>query len=509
MSLTVSQAMMLLKEHQLLVQSYDISEDMQFQKLAYDSRKVEAKTLFFCKGAFVLDYLEMAKKQGASAYVAQTYYPDVALPALIVSDVQKALAVLSAAFYDYPQNKLAIIAITGTKGKTTTGYLAYNILKEATKSKTALFSTIDRIVGPEKKDCFKSDLTTPESLDLFHDMYQAVANGMTHLVMEVSSQAYKKNRVYGLKYDVGIFLNISSDHIGANEHPDFADYLYCKEQLLRNARKCIINAQSAYFDELYDVAKSSCGADNVYSFARKGVQQKVDVLFSGALENLSHSQLEVQSISSKAKSLTQLDGSYDLSVPGDYNESNALAALLATNLLIADNNAAKKALANTHIPGRMEIIASQSHGTVYVDYAHNYASLKALLVFLKQQNPNALITVVLSSAGNKGLSRRADLGKALNEEAMKVILTTDDPGFEDPHDINQEIRAQIITENIEISEILDRCLAIKQAIQTSKAGDVIVLAGKGEDPYQKIKGEDVFYAGDVKVAKDIIEELEK
>ena len=178
-------------------------------------------------------------------------------------------------------------------------------------------------------------------------------------------------------------------------------------------------------------------------------------------------------------------------------------------MLIADNNAAKKALANTHIPGRMEIIASQSHGTVYVDYAHNYASLKALLVFLKQQNPNALITVVLSSAGNKGLSRRADLGKALNEEAMKVILTTDDPGFEDPHDINQEIRAQITTENIEVSEILDRCLAIKQAIQTSKAGDVIVLAGKGEDPYQKIKGEDVFYAGDVKVTKDIIEELEK
>ena len=134
--------------------------------------------------------------------------------ALIVTNVQKAMAVLSAAFYDYPQDDLFIVAYTGTKGKTTASYFTQSILQDATNKKTALFSTIDRVLGPKPEDRFKSDLTTPESLDLFHDMRQAVENGMTHLVMEVSSQAYKKNRVYGLTFDVGFFLNISPDHVG-------------------------------------------------------------------------------------------------------------------------------------------------------------------------------------------------------------------------------------------------------------------------------------------------------
>ena len=163
--------------------------------------------------------------------------------ALIVVNVQKAMAILSAAFYNYPQDDLFIIAYTGTKGKTTSSYFTKGILDGADDDRTALFSTIDRVVGPKPQQRFKSNLTTPESLDLFHDMREAVDNGMTHLVMEVSSQAYLRNRVFGLTYDVGFFLNITPDHIGVNEHPNFANYLHCKLQLLANSRKCVINAE--------------------------------------------------------------------------------------------------------------------------------------------------------------------------------------------------------------------------------------------------------------------------
>lgn len=503
MMLDVSQILVLLKEHQLLKETFLLDKEAKFEHIAYDSRKVSAKTLFFCKGNFQPKYLQDAQINGATAYIAQQAYASK-LPAIIVTDVQKAMALLSAAFYDYPQNELFVLGITGTKGKTTTAYMAYEILKRATQNKTALFSTVDRILGPKCK--FKSDLTTPESLDLFHDMRIAVDNGMTHLIMEVSSQAYKKNRVYGLKYDVGVFLNISSDHIGENEHPDFADYLYCKEQLLKNSEICVINAQSAYLQELLKVAQSSTAPDKIFVFSNDR-QVRADIYFESESESLQASQISLTLLSHKAQAL-ELATSYLTSVPGDYNESNAVAAILATYFGGASATDARTALPQVKIAGRMEVISSKHHGTICVDYAHNYASLKALLVFIKHQQPQAKITVVLSSAGNKGISRRKDLGRALNEEAQCVILTTDDPGYEDPHQINQAIAKEITTPQIQVSEQLDRSQAIRQAILQSQAQDVVVLAGKGEDPYQKIKGHDVFYAGDVNVVKQILEEIE-
>ncbi|HBF74039.1 MAG TPA: UDP-N-acetylmuramoyl-L-alanyl-D-glutamate--2,6-diaminopimelate ligase, partial [Lactobacillus sp.] len=181
-------------------------------------------------------------------------------------------------------------------------------------------------VGNAPEDRFKSDLTTPESLDLFHDMRHAVDNGMTHLVMEVSSQAYKKNRVYGLKYNVGIFLNISPDHIGENEHPTFADYLHCKEQLLVNAETCVINAETAHLADVYYAAKTTTQPENIYLYAREGAKLEMpldlDVTFKNTSETLHQSKFQVTAVSEKAKQLA-IDGSYELHVPGDFNESNA------------------------------------------------------------------------------------------------------------------------------------------------------------------------------------------
>lgn len=516
MELHITPALALLREHHLLDHVSNLT-DFTATSVSYDSRKVKPGTLFFCKGNFLPKYLASAREAGAIAYVAEQEYPEGAgLPAIIVNDEQKAMALLGAAFYGYPQNDLFIIAITGTKGKTTTAYFADHILAKATDKHIALFSTLDRVLGNKKEDKFKSDLTTPESLDLFHDMRAAVNNGMTHLVMEVSSQAYKKNRIYGLKYNVGIFLNISPDHIGRNEHPTFTDYLHCKEQLLVNSDVCLINAETAYFTDVYYTAKATSQPGDIFLFARHGADLQlpdglaVDFEYRNDLEDLRESEFELTALTEKAKQL-QLDCRYTTSVPGDYNEGNAVAAIIASGLAGATQADALATLDHVHIRGRMEMIPTKQHGTIYVDYAHNYASLKRLLAFLKRQTNAGKVTVVLGATGDKGISRRPGFGKALTEEQPdEVILTTDDPGFEDPLKIAREIDSYIDHERVsDVSFEMDRETAIKKAIDGSDDDDIVVLAGKGEDPYQKIKGHDVPYPTDVKIAHDYIAKIEK
>ncbi|MDO4903075.1 MAG: UDP-N-acetylmuramoyl-L-alanyl-D-glutamate--2,6-diaminopimelate ligase [Limosilactobacillus sp.] len=516
MELHVTPALTLLREHHLLDHTNNLT-DFTATSVSYDSRKVEEGTLFFCKGNFMPKYLAMAKEKGAVAYVSEQEYAEGGdLPAIIVRDEQKAMALLGAAFYGFPQYDLKIIGITGTKGKTTTAYFADHILEHATNNHVALFSTLDRVLGNGPADRFKSDLTTPESLDLFHDMRKAVDNGMTHLVMEVSSQAYKKNRTYGLKYDIGIFLNISPDHIGRNEHPTFADYLHCKEQLLVNSKTCIINAEDPHLIDVYYAAKATSQPDGIYLFARNGADvqlptgAEIDFEYSNDLEDLHESEFELTAVSEKAKKL-QLDHRYTTSVPGDYNEGNAVAAIISSALVGASAEDALQTLDNVHIRGRMEMQKSTQHGTIYIDYAHNYASLKRLLSFLKRQTTAGKVTVVLGATGDKGISRREGFGKALSEERPdRVILTTDDPGFEDPQIIAREINSHIEPGSVsQIDYIMDREEAIKSAIKDSGRDDIVVLAGKGEDPYQKIKGVDTPYATDSKIAADYVTEIEK
>lgn len=515
MELHVTPALALLREHHLLDYVSNLT-DFTATNVSYDSRKVTPGTLFFCKGNFVPKYLASAKENGAVAYVAEQEYPEGAgLPAIIVNDEQKAMALLGAAFYGFPQNDLFIIAITGTKGKTTTAYFADHILAKSTDRHVALFSTLDRVLGNKPGDKFKSDLTTPESLDLFHDMRAAVNNGMTHLVMEVSSQAYKKNRIYGLKYDVGIFLNITPDHIGRNEHPTFADYLHCKEQLLVNSDICLINAETQHFTDVYYTAKASTQPEDIYLFARHGAglqlpdSRQLDFEYRNDLEDLHESEFQLTALTDKAKAL-KLDARYTTSVPGDYNEGNAAAAVIASGLAGASAQAAIDTLDHVHIKGRMEMMRTKQHGTVYIDYAHNYASMKRLLAFLKRQTHAGKVIVVGSTTGDKGISRRKGFGKAFSEEGPDVvILTTDDPGFEDPMKIDKEIDSYIDHDKVgEVQFILDREQAIHHAIDLSSNDDIVVLAGKGEDPYQKIKGVDTPYPTDSKVAHDYISKIE-
>ncbi|MDT2614353.1 UDP-N-acetylmuramoyl-L-alanyl-D-glutamate--L-lysine ligase [Enterococcus dongliensis] len=465
--------------------------DKTFHNITYDSREVDADALFFCKGNnFQQRYLEQALSEGLTCYLAEQPYDVSAELAIIVTDVRKALAVLSMAFYDYPQEKLKIIGITGTKGKTTVAYFTKQILDRTTSKKTALLSTLNTTL--DGVTFFKSKLTTPESLDLYRMMAEAVENKMTHLVMEVSSQAYKVARVYGLIFDVGIFLNISPDHIGPIEHPTFEDYFYCKRQLVAHSRQVILHHEIDHFELLLELTKKK--NIPVITYGNKQADYCIQPLEHPLAFSLTG-----------APDPFHLNGSYDILLAGDFNKENAAAALLASALVGADQKAGHQGLAEALVPGRMNLLLKSNGAHIYVDYAHNYLSMKSLLAFAKEQHPAGRLVVITGSTGNKAESRREGLGQAIGEYADLAVLTSDDPNFEDPKKIADEIQQGIKNNHVQVHFEIDRKKAIKEAIQTAGPNDAIILAGKGTDKYMTVNGESLPYEGDYHLAEKFIQ----
>ncbi|MGG5342211.1 UDP-N-acetylmuramoyl-L-alanyl-D-glutamate--L-lysine ligase [Enterococcus sp. AZ192] len=468
-------------------------ENKQFDALSYDSRTVKSDTLFFCKGLnFKEDYLTTAITAGLEVYVAEQPYEVEAALGIIVTDIKKAMAVLSMAFYDYPQNKLKLVGFTGTKGKTTAAYFTKFILDHATNNKTAMLSTMNSTL--DGQTFFKSQLTTPESLDLYRMMAEAVDNQMTHFIMEVSSQAYKTNRVYGLFFDVGIFLNITPDHISPIEHPTFDDYFYCKRQLISHSKTVILNHDSDYFQLLKETAELHHTPYIIYG------SQQTDTDY--AYQTDPEDSLAF-SVTAKKDTLG-LAGDYHLRLGGDFNKGNALSAMIAASLVGATHDSCVQGIQEATVPGRMELLTNTNGAKVYVDYAHNYDSLKNLLTFIKEEHPEGRLIVVIGSTGNKAISRRKDFGRVLTELADIAILTTDDPADEDPAAICKEI-AEYITAPIQVETIIDRSAAIEKALSLSNPKDAVILAGKGADLYQKIHGIDTPYEGDFAIAERLID----
>lgn len=498
-----------LADESLTIEASDFKGEI--SHLAYNSQDVKPGTLFFIKGNFKPEYLVDAKAKGVVAVVAPVGFNETMdLPTWVVDDVASAMSVLSTAFYDFPQNKLALIGITGTKGKTSAAYMAYEMLRQTTDDKVALSSTLSVVTGQDLKFHYRAHLTTPESLDLFRWMHEAVENGMTHMVMEVSSQAYKKERVYGLRYNVGVFLNISEDHIGPNEHPTFEDYIECKMGLFDHSDQIVLNADSDHFGQLIERAELAVPKDGLWLYAREHTNTEddmgADVSYRTVTENLQGSEFMLNSHGQQADELA-LDGSYTLDMPGDFNQGNATAAMIATRLVGADTQAMTTALNEVKIPGRMQELTSPEHGTIYVDYAHNYASIAALLQFVRANERVDKLRIVVGAPGNKGVSRRPGIGQAVDEGADIAYLTSDDPQFENPADIVNEIKAKIDSGEVQIIEELDRTTAITEAIKHSGPNDVVVLAGKGMDEYQKIDGVDTPYENDWAIAIRVVAEL--
>ncbi|EMB56443.1 UDP-N-acetylmuramoyl-L-alanyl-D-glutamate--L-lysine ligase [Streptococcus mutans] len=447
--------------------------EVAFHHISYDSRDIKASTLFFVKGAtFKKEFLEKAIESGLTFYVAEKDY-QVGIPLILVNNIKNAMCLIAKEFYDNPQDKLKTLAFTGTKGKTTAAYFAYHILKQGYRP--AMISTMNTTL--DGKTFFKSKLTTPESLDLFKMMAQTAANGMTHLIMEVSSQAYLVGRVYGLTFDVGVFLNISPDHIGPIEHPTFEDYFYHKRLLLKHSRYVIVNSQMNHFALVKEQV-----ADQPHDFYGKYSDNQI--------------------INSKAFSFDltgKLAGHYDIQLTGSFNQENAVAAALACLQLGASQTDIQKGIVQTTVPGRMEVLIQKNGAKIFVDYAHNGDSLEKLLSVVEEHQKGTLI-LILGAPGNKGESRRADFGYVINAHPeLQVILTADDPNNEDPQLISQEIAHHI---KRPVNIIVDRKQAIQKAMSlTQSENDAVIIAGKGADAFQIVKGKRTAYAGDIEVAR--------
>lgn len=489
----------LYKENLILEDNTDDKmKDEVVNLLSYNSKEVEKNTLFVCKGAtFKKEYLADAISSGVMAYVSETKF-DVEVPCILVKNSYIALAALSEMYFDFPTDKLNVIGITGTKGKSTTAYYIKYILDEYMKSKnkkeTAIISSIDTIDGVIKEE---SHITTPESYELERHFRNAVNSDMENVVMEVSSQALKMGRVHSVNFDVGVFLNISEDHISPIEHKDFNDYFESKLKIFKHSKLACINLDSDHVDR---VIEASSDSPKVITFSKTNSTADIYAYNIKKVED---------SIIFMVKT-PEYEKEFELTMPGLFNVENALAAISVCYALNIPVQFIYDGLKIARSSGRMELYSTKDKNILaLVDYAHNKLSFEKLFESTKAEYPDRKILIVFGCPGKKALLRRKDLGTIAGKYADKVYLTAEDPGAEPVIDICNDIASYVskYTSNYEIIE--DREEAIKKAILTAPDNSIILLTGKGNETRQKYGTEYIPCLSDVECVKKYFDEYDK
>lgn len=470
------------------------SGDPDITAVVYDSRKVIEGCVFICiKGANFdgHDVAAEAVKNGAVAIVAERDMPELKNSEAIVlkaDDTRYALAFMSAAWFGNPAQKLKTIGITGTKGKTTTTYLVKSILEHA-GVKTGLVGTIESIIGDER---IPAKNTTPESYVLQETFAKMVDAGLDAVVMEVSSQALMQHRTQGFIFDIGIFTNLSEDHIGPTEHADFDEYLKCKALLFKQCRIGIINGDDEHAQAIIEGHK--CEVESY------GIGEGNDLVAVNPVLDDEPGHLGV-SFTTKGT----IDLEVKLPTPGRFSIYNALCAISICRHFGVAKEDIVSALAEAHVKGRIEKVKVSDDFTLLIDYAHNAMALESILTTLREYKPGRLICL-FGCGGNRSKTRRYEMGEVSGKLADFTIITSDNPRFEEPLDIIADIVTGISKTDGKYIEIPDRKEAIRYAIQNGKRGDIIVLAGKGHEDYQEIKG--VKYPMDERVLiSEILEEM--
>ncbi|OZG67412.1 Mur ligase family protein [Bifidobacterium eulemuris] len=510
MNLTLASMVETLKSHRLLreiihndIWTDDIAHadtpNLTFDDITYDSRQVGPRTLLFCKGNFRPEYLDDADKAGLPCYVAQTdHSAHTKAVGLIVDDVRAAMALLAAEFHGRPQDELTVVGITGTKGKTTTAYFTHAILNAHSGGRAALLSSVDNCV--DGRTWSESELTTPESLDLYRLMRQAADNGMRYLVMEVSSQAYKLERVHGLTFDAAAFLNISPDHISPIEHPTFEDYLHNKRQIVFNCRSLVLGADCTYADLIRDDARDAEVPVRTFAVRRKPDD---DVDLTAEAVDVADSRYLFRE---RGETIAQLS----LALEGEFNAANAAAAIaLARQVGVPSDSPAFAALEQVRISGRMEHY-SAGNIEAYVDYAHNHASAKTLVDFIagKYAGRNPRVIAVTGSVGDKAMDRREGIITGLQDGVDRIILTQEDTVAERMIDICHEMQGYLTNPRVACDIELDRAKAIALAVEDARAHPdqltVLLVIGKGDERWIKIDGQHVPYEGDDHVVRRLL-----
>lgn len=448
--------------------------------IIYDSRKVVPGCAFVCISGTKLDshdYIEEVVRKGAQVIVVEK---EVAVPfevtVIKVDSSRKALAYLSAAYFEHPAKEITMIGLTGTKGKTTTSYMIQEILRKAGK-KVGLIGTIGAVIDDE---LIKVENTTPESYELQCLLRRMVEAGVECCIMEVSSQGIKMDRVAGINYDIGVFTNFSSDHIGPGEHESLEEYLYCKSLLFQQCKLGLINLDDAHFE--------GAMKDHTCTIETFGFDPKAS-LRANHMEYL----MEPGFLGIKFDVTGIMEETFVTAIPGKFSVYNSLVAIFVCIHLHIPVSFMKEALKEIKVQGRVEIVPASDRFTMMVDYAHNAMSVESLLTTIKEYNPKRIVCVY-GCGGNRSKLRRYDMGELCGKMADLSILTCDNPRDEEIQEINEDIKVGLTRSNGRYIEIEDRTAAVHYSMEHAEDGDIIILLGKGHEDYQEIKGKKYHYS---------------
>ena len=408
---------------------------------------------------------------------------------VMAKDTREGLAITSSNFYENPSKKFKLIGVTGTKGKTTTTFMIKEILEKAGK-KVGLIGTIATYINGKKiKD---SDRTTPESLELQRIFAQMVDEGVEAVVMEVSSQSLKLHRVDGCEFDIVLFTNFSEDHISKNEHPDMEDYFQSKLKLFKMCKVGIVNT-----DDLHGAKIPGMFPDS--DITTYGIDNYAKLLAKDITITNSYVDFKVK--------ITDKNERVKTGIPGRFSVYNSLAAICVAQKFGISPEIIKEALLEVRVPGRSELVDNKLEIPIMIDYAHSPESLQNILQAVKSYTRGKVISV-FGCGGDRDTSKRPIMGEISGRIADFTFITSDNPRTEDPEKIVEQIEEGMKKTKGKYKVVVDRTEAIKEAIQMATKRDIIVLAGKGHEPYQEING--VKHSFDERIiVRDLIEEIEK
>lgn len=485
----------LLKEG--LICEENINEINDVQYISYDSNDIRPNTLFVCKGAhFKEEYLKSAMEKGVCCYISEKKY-SVEANCIIVSDIRRSMGIIVNIYYEDIWKKFNLIGITGTKGKSTTAYFIKYILdeylSEKKKPQSGIISSINTYDGVES---FESHLTTPEPFDLHRHFKNAADSGIEYVTMEVSSQALKYERVYGVEFTVGCYLNIGEDHISDIEHPDFDDYFYSKMKIFDRTKTACVSLDTLRREE---VLKAASRAEKVITFS---TEDKSADIYAYDIKKVGND-------TSFTVHTPSFEREFVLTIPGLFNVQNALAAISVCYALGIPEHYMYVGLMKARSSGRMEIYQNSDNNViVIVDYAHNKLSFENLYKSVLQEFPGRKIYTVFGCPGYKALQRRHDLGVLSGQYSDKVFITEEDPGEEPLINICRDIAKNVEAAGgrYEITE--DRGEAIKHAIFEGSEEKIVLVTGKGNETRQKRGREYVPCKTDVEYTLEFLKEYD-
>lgn len=472
----------LLKGYEYELQQGNLEQEIKL--IAYDSRKVKEDTLFVCQKGENVDghlYAQEAIKRGAVGLIVQedVNINDSSITIVKVKNSRKVLSYISNIFYDKPSNKLTLVGVTGTNGKTSISYLVSEILEEIDKT-TGVIGTIGIQLNKKPLNIEKTTPTTPDSLELQMILNEMRKQDATDVIMEVTSIALDQYRVEDCKFEVGIFTNLTEDHL--DFHGTMENYKISKRKLFDLCDVSVINTDDAAGREYVDYIAKKYKKNKVITY---GIENECDLRAFNIYLSPSKTKFDL--------SIDKETYTFEINLPGKFNVYNVLAAIATTLQLGVPIRVIKEALLKIKgARGRFESVDSEKGYSVVVDYAHTPDALENVLKTAKDFNPNKIITV-FGCGGNRDTTKRPMMGRISGEISDITIITSDNPRNENPEIILKDIENGIKQTKGFYEVIEDREEAIKKALKTAGKEDIVIIAGKGHETYQIIKNETIHF----------------